>query len=216
MNPRRLLCCAVLLAALALVPLNAAAGTITAACSTSVGGHAITCAQYNGSAPLTAIALDIGISGGAVGFITNNAAYPGGTLTVTGSVAMTNLNLGGFAGGGLDVSGNRLIGPILIPDFIGAVVTVSGQETFVNTSMFVPYIGGGTFSFVDSYLPQLAGTFDPTGNISWQVSDFLPATLTASVSYTFAEPTAVPEPATLLLLGSGLATAAARRRFARR
>jgi len=76
MNRRHLLCCAALLTALALVPLNAAAGTITVACSTFAGGHSFTCAQYNGSDPLTEIALDIGMSGNAVGFITNTAAYP--------------------------------------------------------------------------------------------------------------------------------------------
>jgi len=84
-----------------------------------------------------------------------------------------------------------------------ASVTGTGSASGFTTTTFAPYqtLGAGTYSFIADTLTALVCNL---GGGNTGCSQTTNASFTATVTYTYAPPSSVPEPTTLFLMGSAL------------
>jgi hypothetical protein len=168
---------------------------------------AILCPQFN-LLGQTLSNISIGVQGGITGSIT---LTNGDNATQTGS-GTTSSN---FSFGAL--TGFTFVNPIFGASFTtgtrtltaGQTLTVSGLASTPistgtlggDTTIFAPYTGGGNFT-----VPVTTSTFFSAGGTggAFMAAQASSANATATVTYTYAPTAAIPEPATLSLLGLGL------------
>ena len=197
------------LAAVLLLSSGASAATLVVNCGTVSGttelAAAILCPQFN-LLGQTLSNISIAVSGGISGSITltngDNAPQSGSGMSTTG------FNFGAL-------TGFTFVNPIYSPSFAtglrslnaGQTLTVAGLSAVGNGSLgndttnFVPYTGAGNFT-----IPVSTSTFFSAGGTggAFMAAQSSSANSTAVVTYTYSATQAVPEPATLSLLGLGL------------
>ncbi len=188
----------------------ASASTLVVNCGTVSGptelvSAAVLCPQFN-LLGQTLSNISIAVSGGISGTIT---LTNGDSSTQTGSGTSTT----GFNFGAL--SGFTFVNPIYSPSFTTGSRSIAGNTTLVvpglsataagtlgnDTTIFAPYTGGGNFSILTT-----TSTFFSAGGTggAFMAAQSSSANATAVVTYTYAATAAIPEPATLSLLGLGL------------
>jgi hypothetical protein len=170
----------------------------------------IVCPQFNVGGTLTNITLNA--SGQIEGTIQLTNTNP---TTQNGSAATQVLfNLGPLAGFTLPTpffTVTASTGPISLAPGATATFPVVGSAaaSVSNNSIFAPYIGGGTFNIPVTTETFLLLSFGGGNVIAEQVTT---AAADATITYDYNVETVIPEPTTLLLLGSGLIGAARLRR----
>ena len=156
--------------------------------------------DYSGTfAPFSPVRLFVPVGSNVTGA---NFSIPGSNGTVPATVA-------GFGAVFSDV------------DTGATTIEFFDSSNHLITTLTVPAITGNqTFSFggilLDPSEPGIASLRITTGNAALGVADGGGVDVVAMDDFLFSEPRAVPEPATLLLLGSGLAGLASTAAFRRR
>jgi hypothetical protein len=195
--------------ALTIGPLNCTGVPPAGLAPTELNGN-IVCPQFSLAATLNSLTI-------------NASGQIQGTITVTnqtdetqnGSAATQVLfNLGPLAGFTIPVpflTVTASTGPISVAAGATATFPVAGSKTdslFSNTGLG-PYIGAGTFNIPVNTQTFLLLSFGGGNVLAKQVTT---ARADATVTYDYSPTTIIPEPTTLLLLGSGLIGAARLRR----
>ena len=189
----------------------ASADTLTVNCSTVTGPTELVaapmfCPQFNLGPGFALSNIGIAVSGGINGSIT---LMNGSTATQTGSGTTTT----SFAFGAL--SGFTFVNPIFQATYTTGTQTLSAGQTLTvsgltgtgsgslgsNATSFAAYTGSGNF-----IIPVSTSTLFSAGGTggSFTASQASNANATGVVTYTFSAVQAVPEPATISLLGLGL------------